>query len=204
MQEAANVNWVRESHWSDDQMSSLACLNQRFLDLAGARSGVWQQSHAGALAGRLAPMPEKERAAAAACPYALFDLRFNDAAYWETRLQYGSLWRVAEAPVVDEDVLRFTQLALFFSWHVACTSALAARLLLGMATQTAAALARMPVNDIPALAATEAVHLRVRFGDCGVYWQALMNAATRQDARVLKRVQLCGLQLSAAAQLPTA
>ena len=202
MQDARNGNWVRESHWSDDLMNSLSSLNRRFLDLAGARAVVWHRSHASGLASKLAPMSGEKRAAAAACPYALFDVRFQDAAYWEARLKFGGAWRVEDAPA-DEDVLRFTQTALFFSWHVACTSALAARLLLGMATQTAESFARMTVNGIPALAVTEASHLRVRFVDCSVYWHALMNAAARQDARVLRRVQLCGLQLSAAAQLPT-
>jgi hypothetical protein len=203
MQDATKDRWTRESHWSEDLLSSLSSLNQRFLELAGARAVVWRRPHAGGFAGMLAPMSGAERAAAADCPYALFDVRFQDAAYWDSRLQFGDTWRVADAPPVDEDVLRFTQLALFFSWHVASTSALAARLLLGMAAQTAESFARMTVNGIPGLAVTEAAHLRVRFSECGVYWHALTNAALRQDAKVLKRVQLCGLQLSAAAQLPS-
>jgi hypothetical protein len=60
------------------------------------------------------------------------------------------------------------------------------------------------LNRLPALVASEAVNLSARW--CSqrcFYWSALMCAASRKDdAQRLRKVQLFGLQLAAAARLP--
>jgi hypothetical protein len=61
---------------------------------------------------------------------------------------------------------------------------------------------RITVNQLPVLAATEAQHLSARWSGCTAYWNALTAAALRADAKALRRVQLHGLQLAAAARLP--
>ena len=48
------------------------------------------------LAAQVAPLSAAQRAAAAGCPYALFDLRFQDDAHWRARLQNADDWRVAD------------------------------------------------------------------------------------------------------------
>jgi hypothetical protein len=58
------------------------------------------------------------------------------------------------------------------------------------------------VNQLPPLVATEAVHLSARWNGCPAYWSALTAAASRADPAALRRVQLYGLQLAAAARLP--
>jgi hypothetical protein len=207
MQEAFTGGWARESHWPQDLMGSLKDLNQRFLDLAATGTDAWRSSAADdsttltSFAGRLAPLSAAQRAAAAGCPYALFDLRFQDVGYWRARLQQSPR-HVADEPRTHADVAGFSQLATFFAWHVACSSAAAARLLLGMAPETAAAFAGLTVDCLPSLAAGASAHLGIRWSDCNVYWTALVSAAFRTDAALLRRVQLCGLQLAAAAQLP--
>ena len=65
-----------------------------------------------------------------------------------------------------------------------------------------AAFRRITVNQLPALVATEAVHLSARWSGCAAYWSALTAAASRADPTALRRVQLYGLQLAAAARLP--
>jgi hypothetical protein len=91
---------------------------------------------------------------------------------------------------------------LFYAWHVASSEALAAQLLLGMKASTATALARITVNELPALVSSEAPHLTARFSGCAAYWDSLLAAAGRAEPKTLRRVQLYGLQLSAAARLP--
>jgi len=203
MQDAFIGGWSRQPSFSVEVLAPLHDLNQRFLDLVGARAG----GLCGALdlpAGaseRLAPMTALQRAAAAHCPYALFDLRFHDEAHWHARLQGAAHLRVADDDA-GEDTANFVRLALFYAWHVANTSRYAARLLLGMSERTAGAFRVTTLNCLPTLVASETTNLSARFLNCGAYWSALVGAAVRRDERHLRKVQLFGLQLAAAALLP--
>ena len=194
MQDAFVGNWAQESHLSAEILGSLRDLNHRFLDLTASRATDW-------VAGRVAPLSAAQRAAAAGCPYALFDLRFQDDGHWRLRLQASAAWRVADESVADDETVNFVRLALFYAWHVASSAGLKAQLLLGMNASTAAAFRGITVNQLPSLVATEAVHLSARWGGCTAYWSALTAAASRADPAALRRVQLYGLQLAAAARL---
>jgi hypothetical protein len=194
MQDAFVGNWAQESHLSAEILGSLRDLNHRFLDLTASRTTDW-------VAGRVAPLSAAQRAAAAGCPYALFDLRFQDEGHWRLRLQNSGAWGVADESVADDETVNFVRLALFYAWHVASSAGLKAQLLLGMNGATAAAFRRITVNHLPALVATEAGHLSARWSGCTAYWGALTDAASRADPAALRRVQLYGLQLAAAARL---
>jgi hypothetical protein len=117
-------------------------------------------------------------------------------------LQNLRAWRVADESVADDDTVSFVRLALFFAWHVASSAGLKAQLLLGMNGNTATAFRRITVNQLPALVATEAVNLSERWSECAAFWHALTAAAARAEPAALRRVQLYGLQLAAAARLP--
>ena len=197
MQEAFAGNWTRQSHVSVEHLNSVRGLNRRFLDLAG--KGLFPP----ALEVKLAPLSAAQRAAAANCPYALFDLRFGDDAHWSSRLQTIGAWRIADEPKADPDTVDFVRLALFYTWHVASTAGLTAHLLLGMHSHTAAAFRGVAVDALPALALAEAANLTARWSGCNAYWTALIGTASRPDAAALRRVQLSGLQLAAATQLPS-
>jgi hypothetical protein len=198
MQDAYVGSWARESHLSAGILESLRHLNHRFLDLAAARTG-W-------VAGQVAALSAAQRAAAAGCPYALFDLRFQDDGHWRVRLQSLGSRCVADDPAADDrgddNPVGFVRLALFYAWHVASSEGLKAQLLLGMNRGTAGEFRRITVNQLPALAASEAKHLSARWSGCTTYWNALTAAALRTDPEALRRVQLHGLQLAAAARLP--
>ena len=206
MQDAYVGSWARESHLSAGILESLRDLNHQFLDLAAARTG-W-------VAAQVAALSAAQRAAAAGCPYALFDLRFQDDRHWRERLHSLRSWYVADESAVDDrgddrgddrkddDTVGFVRLALFYAWHVASSEGLKPQLLLGMNSGTAGEFRRLTVNQLPALAATEARHLSARWSGCTTYWNALTAAALRTDLKALRRVQLHGLQLAAAARLP--
>jgi len=206
MQEAFIGNWARESHLSAEHLNSIRDLNHRFLDLADARAADWAAAGWGATDLKLlvAPLTQAQRAAAADCPYALFDLRFEDDAHWLERLSKAATWRVADDRRLDGDIIDFVRLALFYAWHVASSGGLACHLLMGMRSDTASAFRRITVDRLPSLVATEAANLTVRWSRCSAYWNALIGAAARADERALRRVQLSGLQLAAAARLPDA
>ncbi len=203
MQDALVSGWLEGSHVPVEMLESVRELNHRFLDLVSMRPDGWQASR-GRLSpdvtAQVAPLSASQKAAASRCPYALFDLRFHDDAHWRSRLEGGARWVVADA-AVDADTLEFTRLALFFAWYAASSARLAAQLLLGMGDEAAAALRAVTIDCLPALAASEAVHLTARWSDCGRYWSALAAAAARPDAAGLRRIQLYGLQLAAAARL---
>jgi hypothetical protein len=93
-------------------------------------------------------------------------------------------------------------LALFYAWHVSSTAGLAAQFLLGMSPVTVNSFRELGVNSLPGLAASEAVNLSARWRNSAAYWNALIGAAERADSTALRRVQLYGLQLAAAARLP--
>ena len=194
MHDAFVGSWAQESLLSAEMLRSLHDLNHQFLDLAAARS-EW-------VAGHVSPLSAVQRAAAAGCPYALFDLRFHDEEHWRPRLQSPYSWRVADESAAEGTTVSFVRLALFYAWHVASSARLAAQLLLGMNGNTAAAFRAVPVHHLPSLALTEAGHLSARWSGCNPYWSALTAAASRADPAGLRRVQLYGLQLAAAAWLP--
>jgi hypothetical protein len=207
VQDAFIGNWARETYLSTEHLNSMRDLNHRFLDLAGARAGDWAAAGTGGGAGLgllVAPLTRSQRAAAANCPYALFDLRFEDDAHWQERLSNAATWRVADDQKLDDDTIDFVRLALFYTWHVAAGGGLASHLLMGMRSDTATAFRRITIDRLPSLAVTEAVNLTARWSGCSAYWSALIGAAARADSTALRRIQLSGLQLAAATRLPSA
>jgi len=205
MPEVAVGSWSRDPQVPLEMLESLRGLNHRFLDLLATRTSEWRTSpRAGVpveLAARVAPLSTVQKGAIATCPYALFDLRFHEDEYWLNRLQAAGQWHIHDEAGRDDGTSDFVRLALFFAWHVASTTKFAARLLLGMNEATSAAFRGITIDCIPALCATEAMHLAPRWSDRPTYWDALTRAAARPNPAVLRRVQLSGLQLAAAVHL---
>jgi hypothetical protein len=204
------MGWTREAHVSVEMLESVRGLNSRFLDLAAVQSGHppfgdWnfpiQVGLSANVSAQIAPLSAAQKAAAANCPYALFDLRFRDDRHWRMRFGGDGRWSVADAAPVHANTLDFVRLALFFAWHVASAGKVAAQLLLGMSEGTVAAFRAAAIDCLPAVAAMEAVHLTARWNDCPAYWGALADAAARPNAAGLRKIQLYGLQLAAAARL---
>ena len=116
--------WARQASFPAQTLASLRELNHRFLDLAAAHSeSPGDLKMPKETAAPIASLSAEARAAAADCPYALFDLRFHDDAHWRARL--GESWRIADEAAVADDVTAFTRLALFYAWHLASTPKLA-------------------------------------------------------------------------------
>jgi hypothetical protein len=130
------VLWARQASFSAHTLAALRELNRRFLDLAAVHSeSPGDLKMPQETAAPIASLSAEARAAAADCPYALFDLRFHDEVHWRARL--GESWRIADEAEVADDVTAFTSLALFYAWHLAWTPKLAAQLWLGMPESTA-------------------------------------------------------------------
>ena len=204
MLDARIDHWSREAHVRKESFDSVRQLNHRFLELLATPAGRGATGGAALshmLSERIAPLTEAQRRAAADCPYALFDLRFHDDAHWQPRLLGGVAWQVHEAGPIDEAVIGFVRMALFLAWHVAHSGRVAAPLLLGMGDATAAAFRAVSIDRLAGLAPVEAENLTARWSHCALYWRALTGAAGRTNGDELRRIQLYGLQLTAAARL---
>lgn len=205
MQDANAGGRVSGSQVPAAMLVSVSELNHRFLDLIGSRPRRWDLDNrvglSAELCGQIAPLSDAQKKAAADCPYALFDLRFQDEYYWQSRLRGAGSWSVADLPAGDDDCVTFVRLAIFFAWHVAATGKLAARLLLGMSDATSGAFREATIGCLPALVAVESANLTARWSGNPAYWRALSRAASHTNSAALRRVQLHGLQLAAAARL---
>ena len=190
-------NWERDSPLTPEILESTRELNHRFLDLLALKSDQWNAPRWNGVV----PLSAAQKAAAAGCPYALFDVRFHDDRHWRARLAGDAAWCVSDAAPGDENVCNFVRLALFFAWHVASTTRPAAQLLLGMNEDTAAAFRGVTIDRMLMLAPAEAANLTARWDDCPGYWSALTGAASRPNLHRLRRIQLSGFQLAAAARL---
>jgi hypothetical protein len=192
--------WVCGSEFSAESWSALHDLNARFLEIIDPRQ-TWsgRRGLAPGVAQGLTRLSARQRLDASRCPYALFDLRFHDDAHWRARLAQGASIQVADGE--RDDAQEFAQLCVFYAWHLASIDGHAARLLLGMGAPTVQSFQRLKLDNLSVLAASEAQHLTARWSGCTVYWNALIHAATCGDAPALRRVQLYGLQLAAAARL---
>ena len=201
MQESIVGAWEEDPRLSGESLGALRDLNQHFFDLLMQPDGRRPRlGLAPAVLSAIEALSPGHRAALAACPYALFDVRFADDAHWRTRLAGASHWRVAD----QEDhpqVREFTGLSLFYAWHLAARSPAQAHLQLGMGSETTAAFRRVKLNHIALLADRESEQLRARWHQYPAFWKALVGAASASDPRLLKRTQLYGLQLTAAARL---
>ncbi|MFI4891422.1 MAG: hypothetical protein ACHQIL_12900 [Steroidobacterales bacterium] len=195
MDHAIQGGWCPEARPGFDILISLRELNRRFLGLVAAAGRETPLA-------RIAALSAAQQAAAANCPYALFDVRFDDERYWLPRLQATSAWVIADAPPVDTATLEFVRLALFYVWHITTTAPLRAQLLLGMPRDVVAAFAMQTVDRLPGIAVIEARNLTARWHSCDAYWKALIDAAAAPSALQLRRAQLRGIQFAAAARLP--
>ena len=195
----------RETLLTAPVLRSLGDLNRRFLDLAGAnaaRDGEdWVLRVPLELSRRIASLRDADRVALSACPYALFDLRFADEAHWLNLLSSDVQWRVRDVPSQQIGAAEFVQLALFYCWHIAVSRPMSAPLILGMTERTVRALGGVTVDRLPALIDTQRHHLSVRWVGCTSFWHAVTSAASHPECANLRRAQLFGLQVAAAARL---
>jgi hypothetical protein len=148
-------------------------------------------------AGLMSLSPE-QRAEMARCPFSLFTARFNDGGYW---LGVAGNRQVHEpAPCdhnrADEELTQFTQLALFFAWHLVRANPSSARIVLGMQDQTIAAFASLPLTTLRQLAERPDGLIASRWPNRTWYWLRLVACAGRGEH--VAEVGSLGLQMLAA------
>ncbi|MBS0367388.1 MAG: hypothetical protein JSR67_16360 [Proteobacteria bacterium] len=192
------AGWLRGT-----TQESLADINELCLSLMAAQAGV-RSGAAGALGRVVAELwPAMDAAArqrAASCPYLLIDAGFADPGRWRT----AAGWQVRDAArgadggfFIGAPAVTLARLVFTFGWHLSRTDTAAARLLLGMAPQSATAIGRCTLRQIEVLAEAHPHWLRPRWSGQSAAWRELLLAATADEASALQRARLRGLALLA-------
>jgi hypothetical protein len=132
-------------------------------------------------------------------PFALFDLRFSDGAYWSAEVAAaGGVQDSTALPAVDERIVAFTRAAVMVVWHLAQTRAACARLVFGASPATISAIAGLPAAAAERLARRVAAALSARFGARARFWMQFEGCAARPDARSVEVLRQLGLQIHGA------
>jgi len=174
-------------------------MNEVYLDvLSSAGTGAACEADRTGLAesviAGLVALPPAARERIARCPVSLFNLRFEDTAFWTG---------IGGATVAETDISHyaataprpFVDTALFFAWHVVQCSEFAARLLLAMPIATHRIFHQLPLARLHRLAASCPDLLQPRWADHPCFWPDLIGAAQRADPAALDAALLAGVQL---------
>jgi len=176
-------------------LAAIAQANEAFLVLIGCGAGEPGASSLGldaAIAARVRELAPAERARAAACPYTLFNLRFEDAGFWRAQLA------AADAPPAAPAArLEFARTAVFLAWHLAHSHGLAAALVLGMSADVQRAWRALPLSVLEGASQRVQRHLTARFGSYPSFWQRLLGGEGSAAPAAAESARLHGLQLLA-------
>ena len=174
-------------------------LNRAFLAVILRAEGPDPAGRTGAFgaAGLLASLPPQALTVAAESPFPLFDLRFDDAAFWRRVVGGGHGAVPAAAPLAA-----FCRLAVFLTWHLVRARDQAAPLALGVAPAVVDVWRGLPLTALDGVAESVAPFVGARWPGHTGFWLALTEAAATGNVQQLTAVRLLGLQLLAADSLP--
>ncbi|MBM5812083.1 MAG: hypothetical protein FJ191_08985 [Gammaproteobacteria bacterium] len=201
---AGGAEWSEQSLLDPATRRALVSLNHSFLDLAAALADEDRLKLIAGLPLRAIDAlidADAQRRLCERLPYALFDLRFGDAAYWEG--QAAALGGVRDsqnqaAPAADERVVALVRSALMLAWHLAQVNTLAIRLVFGAVPGSAAVLRSLSVGAVDALARRVAPVLAARFGARTRFWVQFEGCAADPCEESVNVLQLLGLQIQGA------
>lgn len=183
-------------------LGSVKQANDEFLDLVARGS---RRSAEGDVLGlsppivrRIASLGLGARDFASACPYSLFNLRFEDAPFWRGIVRDAERPAPTTPPQAPVDETAFARTAVFLAWHLAQSSDLAAALALGMTPDVQAAWRSLALPHVDRAARLALPQLRARWGGHARFWPKLLDAANDPTPEQAERVRLLGLQLLAA------
>jgi hypothetical protein len=149
----------------------------------------------------LANLAPAARLALARCPFSLFTARFHDGHFWAAQAQINairdSVPRFWNPHKISSDATAFSDLALFYAWHLVHSNPLAARVLLGMAEQTLATFKQLPLLRLQQLAVEQPQLVTLRWPERSPFWRGLTNLAQRGIEERLTDMRLLGIQMIA-------
>jgi hypothetical protein len=197
-------NWIAGSILAASVLEPLHELNRVWLGLLARAPRRWGTSPTGlrlpdpACAG-LASMPVEGRAEIARCPFSLFTARFSDGLYWVGAAGNAQALEHAVSDAgapADEALSEFTQIALFFTWHLVRANPSSAKIVLGMSDQTMTAFLTLSLTAAQRIARYHMGLVSARWPERTWFWLRLCASAGRKDLQ--DEVRTLGLQMLAA------
>ncbi len=186
--------YLAEAVLDDNALEVIREANLGFLGLVARQAGEQPAFGLPArVAAAVAALDALGRRAAASCPYTLFSLRFDDAAFWAGVARGGG---GGAGSLSDEAT--FARTAVFLAWHLAQHQPLAAALVLGMPAPVLQAWRGLPLSALDRAATESLPFLSARFAGHPRFWPRLLEAVAPVDRQRSVSVRLLGLQLLAA------
>lgn len=204
---AAAPRW-RVGQWlADGSMEAVAEINAQCLEFLCALAADPPRRLPEMFSGQLQvwrDLPAKARAQLAASPYLLVDAGFDSEARWHHSAMVQDARLATPEPVfTGAGAESFIQSVLVLGWHLARANRQLARVVLGMTPGCAVRVASLRLRDLDWIARHQPGWVRPRWERQPRVWRHLLCAASEPDAALLTQVSLRGLQLLAAAALPS-
>ena len=140
------------------------------------------------------------RRAVAGLPYTLFNLAFEDAAFWRELVRGAG--RAGSGSLSDEAT--FARTAVFLAWHLVQGNDMAPAMVLGMTGPTVDVWRGLPLSALDYAATRALSRLEARWGDNARFWPKLVAVAQPGVPRGTVALRELGLQLLAAQGLGAA
>ncbi len=199
---AGNAGWSERSLLDAATHKTLCSVNLAFLSLAEDLAEEGRLKLISGLPTRAVDAlidPEARKRLCERLSYALFDLRFDDGAFWEKHIAAAGAVQDGEPGLaIDERIVTFARTVIMLAWHLAQTRAPGAKLMLGMASATVAAYASLPVASFDGLARRVAPSLTARFSSRTRFWLQFEGCAANPDDNSVSALQQLGLQIQGA------
>jgi len=150
---------------------------------------------------RLAAADIESQSRLARSPFTLFNARFHDSRFWLAQMKPTSVGeppqRYLDFHTPHSPLSAFTDVALFYAWHLVRSNASAARILLGMSKSALKAFQSLPLHRIQRVAAEQSQLVTLRWCDHQAFWQEMLEAARLNVVERLEDLRLLGIQLIA-------
>lgn len=199
---ADNADWSGRGLLDGLTRRALVSVNLAFLDLAAELAEEGRLKQIPGLPPRALNSLIGLEAASKLCerlPFALFDLRFADSAFWAAEtVAAGSVQDAFALPAADDRIVEFTRAAIMVAWHLAQTRASCARLVFGASPATIAAIAAIPVASVERVARRVCLALSARFGSRTRFWLQFEGCAVQPNERSVELLRQLGLQIQGA------
>jgi hypothetical protein len=132
----------------------------------------------------------------------LFNAQFQNASFWIS-LASSSVTRKSVELFADTDDKRsvsisFTEMALFYAWHLVRSHPHAAQLLLGMKSQTLNAFKQFSLARLKYLSREHPDLITPRWPERTRFWKVMLSAAQQGAEERIAELRLVGVQMIAA------
>jgi hypothetical protein len=199
--------WQNSSILSSAVLEQLYEINRIYLDLLalGTRTWIGSQQHLilpDPVTASLMELDAVHRDAAARCPFTLFNAQFQDGPFWAALASSGVVRESVEFFAGPENTrsgsVSFAEMALFYAWHLVRSHPHAARLLLGMKSQTLTAFRQLSLARLKCLSLERPDLIAPRWPERTRFWKVMFGAAQQGSEQHIAELRLVGVQMIAA------